>query len=67
MKTQGHFEAGLEHFFNRDFPKATVDFDQVLQENPDDQVAKHFSTRAAKLIVEGVDGDWTGVEEIESK
>ncbi len=67
MKTQSSFEAGLEHFFNRDFPEATVAFKQVLKENPDDPVAQHFSNRAGKLIVEGVGDDWTGVEEMESK
>ena len=63
-KTQGTFEAGLEHFFAKAFPKATVDFNQVLEENPDDQVAQHFYTRSARLALEGVEGDWTGVEEM---
>ncbi len=66
-KTQGSFEAGLEHFFARDFPEATIAFKQVLQESLDDQVAQHFYNRSTKFAHEGVPDDWSGVEEMESK
>ncbi len=63
-RTQSHFEAGLEHFFKKDFPEAIIDLKQVLEKNPDDQVAQHFYNRSAKLTHEGVSDDWTGVEEM---
>ena len=60
--TQSDFEKGLEHFFNREFPKAVATFDQVLNVNIQDQPARLFMTKASEYLVKGVPDDWTGVE-----
>lgn len=37
LKTAPDFQAGLEHFFARNFPEAGVSFGKVLKSNPGDQ------------------------------
>jgi hypothetical protein len=40
MKTKAGFEQGLQHYFAREFPEASVCFKKVLTINPDDKTAK---------------------------
>jgi class 3 adenylate cyclase/ActR/RegA family two-component response regulator len=67
---QGHigiFEEGMEAYLAREFAQSTALFDQVLQSNPDDQVAYYFRNRAARYLLDGVADDWDGVEKLTSK
>ena len=49
---------------NKEFPKATVAFGEVIKTNPQDETAKLFLTLTGSHIAEGVSEDWTGVQEI---
>ena len=56
------FQEGLNHYFSKDFPRASVVFQEILKTNPDDSVAKLFLNKAAQYIGSGVADDWSGVE-----
>jgi hypothetical protein len=58
------FNKGIELYFDRQFPNATVAFQETLKINPDDSTAKLFLAKAGKYISKGVPKDWTGVEEM---
>ena len=60
--TQKDFEQGLKQFFDREFPQAAATFDRVLKANSKDQTAQLFLNKSSRYIVQGVPGDWTGVE-----
>ncbi len=62
MKTLPIFEQGIHSYFNKDFAKATLKFERVLAQNPNDQTAKIFLNKARTLDEVGVTEDWTGVE-----
>jgi two-component system sensor histidine kinase ChiS len=62
LKTKADFEAGLQHFFAREFPEAVTAFNKVLKINPEDHPARFFLHKASTYTVEGVPEDWTGVE-----
>jgi len=67
MNTTSDFEEGLHHYFVREFIKAAACFKKVLTVNPDDKTAKLYLERSAQFMVQGVPGDWQGVETMESK
>ncbi|WP_282124130.1 tetratricopeptide repeat protein [Algibacter mikhailovii] len=66
-KTLKTFEKGLKHFFNKEFPKASAIFDQVVLENPHDDVAKYFIKKAAEYTISGVPDDWNKVVNMSEK
>jgi two-component system, sensor histidine kinase ChiS len=57
------FEAGIKDFYERNFTRASVHFNEVLKSNPRDMAASIFLKRAAHLMVTGVPDDWSGVDE----
>lgn len=67
LQTTSEFSTGLSYFFNRKFAEATFSLNQVIQVNPDDQVARLFLNRSARLIQEGVPQGWTGIESFDTK
>ena len=61
------FQSGLEGYFARDMVAARRYFDQVYQANPADLTAFGFLNRVTQYMVNGIPGDWTGVEVMVSK
>lgn len=62
LKTLHDFDAGLEHFYARDFPDAATAFNKVVKSNHKDEVAQLFLNKSSRFTYEGVAEDWTGVE-----
>lgn len=65
--TKEGFEAGLGLYYERKFAEASVRFNQVLEENPEDKAALIYLKRCASYMVQGVPADWTGVEDLISE
>ena len=57
------FEAGIKDFYNKNFTRASVNFNEVLKIHPGDKAASIFLKRSAHLMVNGVPKDWSGVDE----
>ncbi|MGD8989931.1 MAG: response regulator [Desulfobacterales bacterium] len=66
-KTKDDFEQGLCLYYDRKFSEASVKFNQVLEEHPDDRAARIYLKRSANYMVTGVPDDWTGVEILTQK
>ncbi len=67
LKTLKHFEKGLKHFYNTEFPKASAVFDTVLTKNPNDKVAKYFVTKSAEYTISGTPENWDMVNKMHVK
>ena len=67
MQRQDDFNKGLEAYFQKDYITAAGHIKKVLELNPNDTTAERYLKNAAKLIVNGVSEDWTGVERMTSK
>ncbi len=67
LTTLSLFEDGLNHYFKRKFAEAIRIFQEVLQKNPEDQIAAFFLERSKLNLVSGVDDSWTGVELMRTK
>ena len=66
-ETKADFEEGLRLYYDRKFSESSVEFNQVLQENPQDKAARIYLERCAHYMVKGVSEDWTGVEALITK
>jgi two-component system sensor histidine kinase ChiS len=66
-QTKPAFECGIELYYNKKFSEASVQFNQVLEQNPADLAARIYLKRCANYMVNGVPGDWTGVETLLEK
>ncbi len=66
-ETKADFESGLEAYYSREFVDAAGIFKNILRKNSEDKPAKFYLDRSAKLIVEDVADDWTGVIVMEGK
>ncbi|MCP3929299.1 MAG: response regulator [Bacteroidetes bacterium] len=67
LATLSIFQRGLEYYFNKDFARASVSFQDILDMNPTDAVVRHFLDKSAKYLGSGVAEDWTGVEMMDFK
>ena len=67
FKYHKDFEEGVKLFLDGSFKDASRLFTQLIHDNPQDLVAKHFLSRSSKLGIEGVPENWSGVEELMSK
>ena len=63
-QTKASFEEGLRLYYERKFSEASVQFNQVLQKNPEDKAARIYLERSAHYMVNGVPDDWTGAEAV---
>jgi two-component system sensor histidine kinase ChiS len=61
-ETKASFEEGLRLYYDRSFAEASVQFNQVIQQNPEDKAARIYLKRSATYMVQGVPEDWNGVE-----
>lgn len=66
-RTKTDFEAGLNHYFAKEFTEASVCFKNVLKTNAKDKTAKLYLERSAQFMVQGVPEDWEGVEAMANK
>ena len=66
-QTKGEFEEGLASYYARKFSQASVSFDGVLQQDPEDKAARIYLKRCANYMVNGVPEDWTGIEILSRK
>jgi two-component system, sensor histidine kinase ChiS len=57
------FEMGIKEFYDKNFTKASVHFNEVLKGNPKDIAASIFLKRSAHLMITGVPENWSGVDE----
>jgi two-component system sensor histidine kinase ChiS len=62
QQTKASFEEGLCLYYDRKFSESSVQFNQVMQKNPEDKAARIYLERSAHYMVAGVPDDWTGVE-----
>lgn len=67
IATNSTFKKGLELFFNKSFPEATVAFQHVLEANSDDKTARLFLNKSAQMISQGVPDGWEGVDLMSGK
>jgi DNA-binding response OmpR family regulator/nitrogen-specific signal transduction histidine kinase len=61
------FEEGLRLYYNKEFPEASVIFNQIVKDNPDDKAAAYLYNKAVTYALKGVPDDWTGVEKMDMK
>ena len=66
-KTKADFDAGLDHYFKKEFTKAAALFEQVLQLNPNDKTVRLYLERSAQFMVNRVNDDWKGIEVMDNK
>ncbi len=66
-KTAPEFEQAIEYYFHRKFGKAADILKEILEKAPDDVAAQYYLDRSVQFIVNGVEEDWSGVEEMVSK
>ncbi len=66
-QTKDDFEQGLCLYYDRKFSEASVKFNQVLENHPEDRAARIYLKRSANYMVDGVPDDWTGVEILTQK
>ncbi|MBR9999359.1 MAG: response regulator, partial [Cyclobacteriaceae bacterium] len=67
IELRGIFEKGLDHYFNQEFVEAASLFKEVSRKNPDDLGANKYLRICARLMVDGVDDAWDGVESMATK
>ena len=62
-----HFEAALLDFHNQQFTAAASMLKLITDKTPDDKTAQLFLDKTEKLILEGVNNNWDGVETMTKK
>lgn len=67
LKTKQDFEKGLTFYQTKKFAEASVQFNRVLEFNPDDKATRLYFERCAQLMVHGVPDNWDGVEIMNGK
>lgn len=67
QQTRVDFEQGLTAYHQKQFPEASVYFNNVLKRNPEDKAARLYMQQAAHRMVHGVPADWSGVEIMHEK
>ena len=67
MDLQNDFNSGLEHFYKKEFPEASVVFNNIIKQNSEDHAAGYFYKRAARYAADGVPKEWTGIEKWDVK
>ena len=66
-QTKAQLAEALDDYFARHFPEAAVLLKKVLGANPADKTAERYLKNAAHFMVQGVEDDWTGVEQMTEK
>ena len=66
-KTASEFEQAIQYYFERQFGKSAAILKEILELAPDDKAAQYYLDRSVQFIVNGVEENWSGVEEMVSK
>ncbi len=61
------FNEGMMHYYNKNFSHAAMNFEEVLKDDPQDKAARYYLNKSALFITDGIPGNWTGVEVMETK
>lgn len=61
------FQEGLTAYYDRKFAAAAAAFENLLQQNSKDKVARLFLQRARRYAKNGAPAGWTGIEMMKSK
>ena len=67
VDTKADFEQAIHFYFDRKFGKAADLLKKINQQFPEDVATEYYLTKAVKYVVDGVDADWSGVEEMVNK
>lgn len=62
LKTKNTFEEGLALYLSRNFAEASVKFNLVVNEDPDDKAAAYYLRKAANYLLQKPPEDWTGID-----
>ncbi len=62
LETKADFERGLRLYYDKEFARANVKFNRVLEQNPEDKTARFYLQQATCFIERGVPPDWEGIE-----
>ena len=66
-ETKADFEKAVHFYFDRKFGKAADLLKKIAQQFPEDVATEYYLTKAVQYVLQGVDADWSGVEEMVSK
>jgi signal transduction histidine kinase/class 3 adenylate cyclase/ligand-binding sensor domain-containing protein/ActR/RegA family two-component response regulator len=61
------FNEGLSHYYNKDFPEASVYFNNIVKKNSKDKTAQYYYKLAIKYAMDGVPDNWSGIEKLLEK
>ena len=67
LSNLGTFNHAMNMYFNKEFAMAAVAFQQIFKMNTEDQPAKLFLNRSARLITQEIEDNWKGVETMTTK
>ncbi|CAN5240952.1 hypothetical protein BH20BAC1_BH20BAC1_03350 [soil metagenome] len=62
-----YFSNGITSYLRSSFDEAVVNFQTVIDADPNDLTARHFLNNAKRYLNEGIPANWMGVEKIASK
>ena len=61
------FKEGLELYYNKEFPDASMVFKRIMKANPEDKAAAYYYNKAVTYALKGVPEEWNGIEKMEIK
>ena len=66
-ETKADFEKAIHFYFDRKFGRAADLLKKIAEKFPEDIATEYYLTKAVKYVVNGVDANWSGVEEMVNK
>ena len=67
LESLNYFNEGLDHYYKKDFPEASVSFNNIVKLNPRDATAEYYYKLAIKYAMDGVPENWSGIEQLLKK
>ncbi|HMZ61865.1 MAG TPA: adenylate/guanylate cyclase domain-containing protein, partial [Leptospiraceae bacterium] len=67
IKTKSAFESAVAEYQNREFSKCIIEFQKILEINPNDKASQIYLNRAKHFLEFGVPDEWTGIESMTEK
>ena len=67
LQTQSIFHAAMQDYCKKSFSEAIIQFQSVIESDPDDHTARYFLQKANDYLVQGIPDNWTGIEEMHMK
>ena len=66
-QTKADFEKAIHFYFDRKFGKAADLFKEILEKFPEDIATEYYMEKAVQFVVDGVDSEWNGMEQMVNK